>query len=176
MAIAPTGVAGMCWYHGELELAKAAARIGDVVELINTIAGQTNLLALNATIEAARAGEQGRGFAVVASEVRSLAGRSAEAAKEIKGLIGTSVALALRARGVSVWLNDIDPGSAALAGSVSNDGLTVGAVVTSTWSTVSGPGTVTFQNAASPTTSATFSQAGVYVLRLTGRWAQSNRH
>ncbi len=57
------------------ELAKAAARIGDVVELINTIAGQTNLLALNATIEAARAGDAGRGFAVVASEVKALAER-----------------------------------------------------------------------------------------------------
>jgi methyl-accepting chemotaxis protein len=55
------------------ELAKAAARIGDVVELINMIAGQTNLLALNATIEAARAGEAGRGFAVVAAEVKALA-------------------------------------------------------------------------------------------------------
>jgi HAMP domain-containing protein len=60
------------------ELSKAAARIGDVVELINTIAGQTNLLALNATIEAARAGEAGRGFAVVASEVKALAEQTAK--------------------------------------------------------------------------------------------------
>jgi len=74
-----------------MEIEHSSGKIGSIIGVIDGIAFQTNILALNAAVEAARAGEQGRGFAVVASEVRSLAARSAKAAKEIKILVGSTV-------------------------------------------------------------------------------------
>ena len=103
-------------------LAKAAQKIGDVVKLIQDVAGQTNLLALNATIEAARAGEAGRGFAVVASEVKSLAVQTAKATEEIAGQIAgvqASTTAAVDAIGrIADRMKEISQFTAAAAASV----------------------------------------------------------
>jgi methyl-accepting chemotaxis protein len=108
------------------ELSKAAARIGDVIELINTIAGQTNLLALNATIEAARAGEAGRGFAVVASEVKALAEQTAKAtgeiSQQISGIQGATQVSVHAIREISGTIERLSEISSTIASAVEEQG------------------------------------------------------
>jgi methyl-accepting chemotaxis protein len=108
------------------DLSKAAGRIGDVVELINTIASQTNLLALNATIEAARAGDAGRGFAVVASEVKALAEQTAKATdeidKQISGIQAATQDSVNAIREISGTIEKLAEVSAAIAAAVEEQG------------------------------------------------------
>lgn len=110
------------------DLSRSAERIGDVVELINTIAGQTNLLALNATIEAARAGEAGKGFAVVAQEVKALASQTAKATNEIATQIASMQQATREAVGaieeITGTINQMSQISVAIATAVEQQGCT----------------------------------------------------
>ena len=110
------------------ELSKAAARIGDVVELINTIAGQTNLLALNATIEAARAGEAGKGFAVVANEVKELAQETAKAtediARRVEAIQADTAGATTAISGIAAIISQINDFQLTIASAVEEQGAT----------------------------------------------------
>jgi methyl-accepting chemotaxis protein len=117
-------------------LAKTAARIGEVVGLINTIASQTNLLALNATIEAARAGEAGRGFAVVASEVKSLASQTAKATEDISEQIADIQKVANEAidaiKGIGNIIGEVNEVATAIADAVQQQGAATQEITRST--------------------------------------------
>jgi methyl-accepting chemotaxis protein len=123
-------------------LAESAARIGDVVRLIETIAGQTNLLALNATIEAARAGEAGKGFAVVASEVKNLAAQTAKATDEIStqitGIRQVTEEAVAAIRAITASISELETISTSIASGVEQQGAATAEIARASGATASG--------------------------------------
>ena len=129
--------------HGEIrDLSKAAAQIGEVVELITTIAGQTNLLALNATIEAARAGDMGKGFAVVAQEVKELAAQTAKATEVIGGKVNEIQGATQRTVGsiekIVTIISDIRQATSAIASAIEEQGAATREIAYNTQSAAQG--------------------------------------
>jgi methyl-accepting chemotaxis protein len=146
--ITSQAVSGIHAANGTMDgLAEAARRIGEVVQLINDIAGQTNLLALNATIEAARAGEAGKGFAVVASEVKTLANQTARAtdeiAQQISGIQSISAEAVQTIRGVGVTIDRVNEVVSSIAAAVEEQSAATDEIVRSVQEAASGNAEIT---------------------------------